>query len=649
MSKRNSSKIQQMEGSPYPPARAPPPVPPKDTRVDQNANMESAKFAVRLVRNNAAAGEDPSSLVPTDDIPNSWPPTSDYAQFDEEHHTLVDTSQELGEPLRQPPSPPSHQQLNGHSKSPSITFQKLASPKDAMTGVQRSDSPRIVLPDESKENRRQSRNVSHGSTLSYDSNDSRQSGHSKSASATRIPAELTAELPYHHRPLSEAYVSGSAGKRSSHNLYPGPDAGPYANSSLAPAANLRPTSSYSSLDSDSRGRSGSPNRSPYAQGQSSSVTSPIRRSPDSRPLSYIDLLNVPYPQQAPTPMNFDNAHLKTSVGNNASLLSPMKTLEMYRANVKKTNDLGVQYQFALFMLDTAQKAAQNPSMLSTEQDEKTPTPAELIKEARQILQRLSDRSYPFAQYFLADGYASGLFNKGKEDNDRAFPLFVAASKRGHCESGYRAALSYEFGWGTRKDPMKAVQFYRQSASKGHPGAMTRFARACLTGDLGLGVQYKEGIKWLKRATESADKQYNTAPYELGLLHETGYGDDIFLDEQYAAQLFTQAADLGHVEANFKLGNAYEHGKLKCPKDPALSIHFYNGAASRGYAPAMMALCAWYMVGAGSVLTRDENEAYEWARKAAETGKCLDYDLEQSREHFADRLRLPQRSIRSWLL
>ena len=637
-----------MEDSPYPPARAPPPVPPKDPRV-QNTDMESNQFAVRLVRNNAPAEDDASSLTPPDDTPNSWPPTSSYAQSNEEHHTPVDTSQEIGEPTRQPPPPPPHQQSNGHAKSPSIAFEKLASPKDAMTSVQRSDSPRIVLPDENKEKRCQSRNVSYGSSFSYDSNDSRQSGHSKSASATGVPAELRAELPYHHRPLSEAYVSGSAGKQSSHNLSPGPDAGSYTNSSLAPAANLRPTSSYSSLDSDSRGRSGSPNRSPYAQGQSPSLTSPIRRSPDSRPLSYIDLLNVPYPQQAPTPMNLDNAHLKTSVGNNASLLSPMKTLEMYRANVKKTNDLGVQYQFALFMLDTAQKAAQNPSTLSTEQDEKIPTPAELIKEARQILQRLSDRSYPFAQYFLADGYASGLFNKGKEDNDRAFPLFVAASKRGHCESGYRAALSYEFGWGTRKDPMKAVQFYRQSASKGHPGAMTRFARACLTGDLGLGVQYKDGIKWLKRATESADKQYNTAPYELGLLHETGYGDDIFLDEQYAAQLFTQAADLGHVEANFKLGTAYEHGNLKCPKDPALSIHFYNGAASRGYAPAMMALCAWYMVGAGGVLTRDENEAYEWARKAAETGKCLGYDVEQRHGQSANSFRLPQRSICSRLL
>merc|ERR1712130_953152 len=33
----------------------------------------------------------------------------------------------------------------------------------------------------------------------------------------------------------------------------------------------------------------------------------------------------------------------------------------------------------------------------------------------------------------------------------------------------------------------------------------------------------------------------------------------------------------------------------------------------------MALCAWYMVGAEPVLEKDENEAYEWAKKAADCG------------------------------
>lgn len=394
----------------------------------------------------------------------------------------------------------------------------------------------------------------------------------------------------------------------------------------------RPVSAYSS--SSEHGmiyRERSPQLSPSQYSRVPSSNS--GRSPDGGPISYIDLLNVPYPQPPPAPTNLDNAHLRTAVGNNASLLTTKQTLEMYRANVKKTNDPTIQYEFAVFMVNTAQESASNgqdadverhPSAKSGRDDIYNPSSvasqAELLREARHILQRLSDRSYPFAQYYLADGFASGLFNKGVEDYDRAFPLFVAASKHGHAEAGYRAGLCYEFGWGTRKDPQKAVQFYRQSASKNHPGAMSRLGKACLLGDMGLGSRYREGLTWLKRASESADYQYNSAPYELGMLHETGFGDDIFQDESYAAQLFTQSADLGHVEANYRLGDAYEHGKLSCPRDPALSVHFYTGAAQKSHPLAMMALCAWYMVGAEPVLEKDENEAYEWARKAAESGE-----------------------------
>ena len=390
-----------------------------------------------------------------------------------------------------------------------------------------------------------------------------------------------------------------------------------ARNSVFGRALQRPDSGFSST-SDVRGRQRSPHQSPYL--------SPARprsrhsRSPDNR-MSYVDLLNVPYPQQAPSGAeNLVNTSLRSVVGNNASLMSTRKTLEMYRANVKKTTDPAIQYEFAIFMVGAAQEEGLEMDNVSDNKSEKMPsTRDDLLKEAKQILSRLCDKSYPFAQYYLADGYASGLFNKGREDWDRAFPLFLAASKHGHAEAGYRTALCYEFGWGSRVDASKAIQFYQHAASKNHPGAMLRLGRACLTGEMGLGQRYREGVRWLTRASESADHQYNQAPFDLGSLYETGFGADVFKDESYAAQLFTKAADLGHVEANHRLGEAYEYGQLNCPKDPALSIHFYTGAAEQGHGPSQMALCAWYMVGVENVLEKDESEAYEWARRAAGQG------------------------------
>ncbi|KAK1757500.1 hypothetical protein QBC47DRAFT_296543 [Echria macrotheca] len=447
-------------------------------------------------------------------------------------------------------------------------------------------------------------------------------------------SESVPQLQYHHSAFFTRPASVAAGQdpraQSNPNLL---ENAATINRHLTPSSHFgrrsslpRPQSSYS-IYSDLGPRGRSPNVYGNPHNRAPSVQS--RRSPETRPSStFADLLNVPYPQPAPAPITFDNSQLRSAVGNNASLLSAEKTLEMYRQNVKKTNDFSIQYSFAVFLIATAQEQGLN----FDEPRRKSPKPGkelsaaeaagssaqELIREARAILQKLSNNGYPFAQYYLADGYASGLFSKGKEDYNSAFPLFVLAAKHGHAESAYRTALCYEFGWGCRKDPAKAVQFLRTAASKRHPGAMTRLGKACLSGDLGE-KRYREGIKWLKLATESADAIYNAAPYHLGCLYETGYGDDIFQDESYAAELFTQAADLGHAEANYRMGDAYEHGRLNCPRDPALSVHFYTGAAERGHAAAMMGLCAWYMVGAEPILEKDEEEAYEWARKSAELG------------------------------
>lgn len=431
--------------------------------------------------------------------------------------------------------------------------------------------------------------------------------------------------PYQERPAKpkqaerqdrvKSTYSDSQGSSSGHSSGP--------RSGLAqPRSNLaRPVSAFTL---DPRGRQPSPRSttdhlqpsptespSPYARSLSTN-----RRSPDNRPASYVDLLNnVPYAQQIAPTQDLTQSALRTLVGQDASLLDTQKTVEMYMANVKKTPDSSVQYEFAVFLVQAAKEFLHSDDPAKKGYAETT-----MIREARQILQRLSDRSYPFAQYLLADGYYSGFFNKGKPDQEKSFPLFVAASKHGHAEAGFRAGLMYEHGWGCRKDLAKAAQYYRASASKNHPGAASRLGHACIFGELGLGRRDREGLKWLKRASESADPQYNAGPLLLAKLHENGHGDDCFKDEVYAAQLYTQAAELGNAEACLKMGECYEHGTLGCPKDPALSVHFYTGAAMQDVPQAMMNLCAWYLIGAPPVLEKDENESYEWAKRASELGK-----------------------------
>lgn len=272
---------------------------------------------------------------------------------------------------------------------------------------------------------------------------------------------------------------------------------------------------------------------------------------------------------------FDHSHLRP--GNSAQLLSAEKTLEMYRQNAKKTNDPEMQFQFAVLMLDAIRGPAPPPSPNATQYDiEKANEQREnQVKDAIRMLQRLADRGHHEAQYFLADCYANGIgTNRGRQDFDKAYPLFVQAAKHRHADAAYRAGICCENGWGCRRDSGKAIQFYRTAGSLQHPGAMYRLGIAELNGELGLPKRPKEGVKWLKRSSEHATAEFPHALHELALLHEQGVNNVLFIDTDYSAELLAQAAELGYAPSAYRLGQCYEYGKMGCPMDPALSIHYY---------------------------------------------------------------------------
>lgn len=114
--------------------------------------------------------------------------------------------------------------------------------------------------------------------------------------------------------------------------------------------------------------------------------------------------------------------------------------------------------------------------------------------------------------------------------------------------------------------------------------MYRLGTAELNGSLGLASRPKEGVKWLKRSAEHATTEFPHALHELALLHERGIENVLFVDLEYACELLAQAAELGYAPSAFKLGECYEYGKMGCPMDPALSIHYYVSFARRNIPP-----------------------------------------------------------------
>jgi TPR repeat protein len=246
-----------------------------------------------------------------------------------------------------------------------------------------------------------------------------------------------------------------------------------------------------------------------------------------------------------------------------------------------------------------------------------------VLDAHKILKKLVSAGYSEAQFFLADCHGEGRMGL-EVDPKEAFSLYHSAAKQGHAQSAYRVAVCCEIGQeeggGTKRDPFKAVQWYKRAAAIGDTPAMYKMGMINLKGLLGQARNPREGISWLKRAADRADEENPHALHELALMYQNAGGNDIIVrDEQYASQLFHQAAELGYKFSQFRLGAAYEYGLMGCPIDNRTSIIWYTRAAAQGEHQSELALSGWYLTGSEGILQQNDTEAYLWARKAATAG------------------------------
>ena len=324
----------------------------------------------------------------------------------------------------------------------------------------------------------------------------------------------------------------------------------------------------------------------------------------------------------------------------------MESLELYRQNAKKTNDPIVQWEFTKYLIETAESidiaAIADANNLQQQQMGMSPNasgaagaagsmPSQenailmkdaLLAEGVKWLKKLTNGTgvgrggLPDAQFLLAECYGAGRWGVSI-DHEKAFSLYVQASKQSHREATYRAAVCYEMGAGTKKDASRSVQFYRKAASLSEPSSMFRLAMILLEGSMGVSKNEREGITWLKRAAAVADAEHPEALHELAACFEKQDMPSIIADENYAWELYIKAAQLGYAPSQYKLGHCFEYGVLGRETDAKRSIAWYSKAAEQGEPEAELALSGWYLTGADSILPQSDTEAYAWARKAAD--------------------------------
>ncbi|OBT50243.1 hypothetical protein VE04_10365 [Pseudogymnoascus sp. 24MN13] len=253
-----------------------------------------------------------------------------------------------------------------------------------------------------------------------------------------------------------------------------------------------------------------------------------------------------------------------------------------------------------------------------------------VMEAHKILKKMVAIPNMDAMFFLADCYGRGAL--GLETSpSQAFTLYQSAAKAGHAQAAYRTAVCCEIGQedggGTRKDPLKAMQWYKRAATLGDPPAMYKMGMIQLKGLLGQQKNVREAVMWLKRAADLADAENPPALHGLALLFSAPQSQDtsVVRDEAYSLTLFRQAADLGYKFSQFRLGAAHEYGLFGLVINPKESIQWYSRAAVQEEHQSELALSGWYLTGAKDersgqmILAQSDTEAYLWARKAAMAG------------------------------
>jgi TPR repeat protein len=270
----------------------------------------------------------------------------------------------------------------------------------------------------------------------------------------------------------------------------------------------------------------------------------------------------------------------------------------YRKRMKDDPDAEAQFAFSKYLIEAAKKlgdeiSSHDPRLGRKYRDS-------LLAESLRNIKKLAESKQPYAdaQFFLANLYGTGQLGL-QVDHEKAYYLYLMASKLNHPAATYRSAVCNEIGAGTKKDFNRAVLFYRKAAALGDTAAMYKLGMILLGGLLHQARNLRESIVWLRRAAAQADEDNPHALHELALLHERpNNGGVVPHDPNMARELFSQAAQLGYAPAQFRLGACHEFGNLGCVIDPRRSIAWYTKAAQKGDPEAELALSGWYLTGSG---------------------------------------------------
>ncbi|KAI4142811.1 MAG: hypothetical protein LQ341_003103 [Variospora aurantia] len=298
-------------------------------------------------------------------------------------------------------------------------------------------------------------------------------------------------------------------------------------------------------------------------------------------------------------------------------------LENARGPVLNSTDPEMQLSWAQDALAYVEIAAQDASRAMDRHATRPPTPRtehQLRVDAINVVSFLADQHHPKAEFIRGMWLEFGKFGF-RMDKKEAYRSYSRASQKGYARAEYRMGMQFE----SSNDPVSAIRHYNLGVDADDSASNYRLGMMTLLGQHGQRLDYRRGIDLIRRAAETADENAPQGAYVYGMLlarelKQISIPDQMLPSDLNAARSnIEKAAYHGFAKAQTKMGAAYELCQLGCDFDPALSLH-YNALASRqGEPEADMAISKWFLCGHKGVFEKNDEVAYVYAERAAQTG------------------------------
>jgi len=217
-----------------------------------------------------------------------------------------------------------------------------------------------------------------------------------------------------------------------------------------------------------------------------------------------------------------------------------------------------------------------------------------------VFEEVEHEKSPLSQYTLGMMYLQGL----EVAKNRKLALFwlKKSAEQGHYLALHRLGNIYLGDGVTGADPVAAVRYITMAAQKGYSPSQYLLGTLYQTGQQGVAKDQATALKWFRLAADQGHKTARQVLAELSsevendssatdaqAAFDTGFRflkgkDGVSRDYRQAAEWFGKAAEQGHADAQYNLGELYNKGR-GVKKDKKIAQKWYEAAAAQGHVKA----------------------------------------------------------------